>query len=71
MHPKIWDDEKPELPKEGLLILRVIGKSIGTLSIFCPAETTSTNTLTLTSYWPTKRGVPKTLIQPYWLFWGL
>ena len=31
MQPKIWDDENPEFPKEGLFILREIGKSMGTL----------------------------------------
>ena len=36
-HPKICEEEKPEFPRDGLSTLKVIGKSIGILSILCPA----------------------------------
>ena len=49
-HPKICEEEKPEFPRVGLLILSVIGKSIGILSILWPDEITSTKTLTFTLY---------------------
>ena len=53
---------KPEFPTAALSTVKFISKTTGTLSMVCPEEVTSTNTLTSTSYCPVTKGVPYTLI---------